>query len=119
DFRRDAGGNAIAPNNSSDFTTTASYTSSGKKLTMAIPFGIGLKYKFNYNWALFGEFMFRPIPNGIAIVSFFPDEVYEAVVVKSEELFGAIAFPPASLRKSFSIVICGVFTSKPPKPPNT
>ncbi|HQD44368.1 MAG TPA: DUF6089 family protein [Kaistella sp.] len=60
DFRRDAGGNAIAPNNSSDFTTTASYTSSGKKLTMAIPFGIGLKYKFNYNWALFGEFMFRP-----------------------------------------------------------
>ena len=27
---------------------------------MAIPFGIGLKYKFNYNWALFGEFMFRP-----------------------------------------------------------
>lgn len=60
DFRRDAGGNAIAPNNSSDFTTTASYTSSGKKITMAIPFGIGLKYKFNYNWALFGEFMFRP-----------------------------------------------------------
>lgn len=27
---------------------------------MAIPFGVGLKYKFNYNWALFGEFMFRP-----------------------------------------------------------
>lgn len=41
------------------FKTTATYTS-GKQLTMAIPFGVGLKYKFNYNWALFGEFMFRP-----------------------------------------------------------
>ncbi|MCD5969252.1 type IX secretion system protein PorG [Riemerella anatipestifer] len=30
------------------------------KLTMSIPFGIGLKYKFNYNWALFGEVTFRP-----------------------------------------------------------
>ncbi len=28
--------------------------------TLAIPFGVGLKYKFNYNWALFGELMFRP-----------------------------------------------------------
>lgn len=25
----------------------------------SIPFGAGLKYKFNYNWALFGEFKFR------------------------------------------------------------
>ena len=33
---------------------------SNKKMTMAIPFGIGLKYKFNYNWALSGEFTFRP-----------------------------------------------------------
>ena len=29
------------------------------KFGFAIPFGAGLKYKFNYNWALFGEFMFR------------------------------------------------------------
>ena len=28
--------------------------------TMAIPFGIGLKYKFNYNWTISGEFTFRP-----------------------------------------------------------
>lgn len=27
---------------------------------MATPFGVGLKYKFNYNWALSGEFTFRP-----------------------------------------------------------
>lgn len=28
--------------------------------TMGLPFGVGLKYKFNYNWALSGEFTFRP-----------------------------------------------------------
>ena len=59
DFRRDAGGNAITPTNSTDFENNPTYES-GNKLTMAIPFGVGLKYKFNYNWALFGEFMFRP-----------------------------------------------------------
>jgi hypothetical protein len=59
DFTRDGNGNALAPTNDQDFQTTSSYTSK-KKITMAIPFGIGLKYKFNYNWALFGEFMFRP-----------------------------------------------------------
>lgn len=32
----------------------------GHAFTMAIPFGVGLKYKFNYNWALSGEFTFRP-----------------------------------------------------------
>ena len=31
-----------------------------KTFTMGIPFGVGLKYKFNYNWALSGEFTFRP-----------------------------------------------------------
>lgn len=31
-----------------------------KTFTMGVPFGIGLKYKFNYNWALSAEFMFRP-----------------------------------------------------------
>lgn len=30
------------------------------KLILAVPFGIGLKYKFNYNWALSGELMFKP-----------------------------------------------------------
>ncbi len=59
DFRRDAGGNAIAPVTADDFDTKSTYTS-GKKISVAIPFGVGLKYKFNYNWALFGEFMFRP-----------------------------------------------------------
>ena len=34
-------------------------TFEGNKFGFAIPFGAGLKYKFNYNWALFGEFMFR------------------------------------------------------------
>ncbi|SMP96514.1 Outer membrane protein beta-barrel domain-containing protein [Epilithonimonas pallida] len=31
-----------------------------KTFTMGLPFGVGLKYKFNYNWALSGEFTFRP-----------------------------------------------------------
>ncbi len=31
-----------------------------KIFTMGLPFGVGLKYKFNYNWALSGEFTFRP-----------------------------------------------------------
>ena len=34
-------------------------TVEGNKFGFAIPFGAGLKYKFNYNWELFGEFMFR------------------------------------------------------------
>lgn len=59
DFRRDASGNAIRPTSSSDFLSTPAYVE-GQQFTMAIPFGVGLKYKFNYNWALFGELMFRP-----------------------------------------------------------
>lgn len=31
-----------------------------KKTSMGIPFGIGLKYKFNLNWAIYGELTFRP-----------------------------------------------------------
>lgn len=31
-----------------------------KTFTMGLPFGVGLKYKFNYNWGLSGEFTFRP-----------------------------------------------------------
>ena len=61
DFKRDPSGSPIDPiaGDPNSFETKETYTS-GKKLTMAIPFGVGLKYKFNYNWSLFGEFMFRP-----------------------------------------------------------
>lgn len=31
-----------------------------KKMILSLPFGVGLKYKFNYNWAVSGELMFRP-----------------------------------------------------------
>jgi hypothetical protein len=58
DFRRDSDGVALAPINELDFTTTAVY-STGTKTTMHIPFGVGLKYKFNYNWAIFAEATFR------------------------------------------------------------
>ncbi|KXH78447.1 type IX secretion system protein PorG [Chryseobacterium kwangjuense] len=58
DFRRDADGVAQAPLNELDFTSTPVY-SIGKKVTMHIPFGVGLKYKFNHNWAIFGEATFR------------------------------------------------------------
>ncbi|SDI36230.1 Outer membrane protein beta-barrel domain-containing protein [Chryseobacterium taeanense] len=58
DFKRDADGVALAPTNELDFTTTPVY-STGTKTTMNIPFGVGLKYKFNYNWAIFAEATFR------------------------------------------------------------
>ena len=58
DFRRDADGVAQAPINEQDFTTTPVY-STGKKIAMHIPFGVGLKYKFNHNWAVFAEATFR------------------------------------------------------------
>lgn len=58
DFRRDGDGVAQAPLNELDFTTTPTYTT-GKKTTMHIPFGIGLKYKFNHSWAIYAEAMFR------------------------------------------------------------
>ena len=50
---------AVYPTNSDNFTTIPEF-STVKNLTMSIPFGAGLKYKFNYNWALSGELMFRP-----------------------------------------------------------
>lgn len=41
-------------------TSSLARTSSGSYIgTTTLPFGVGLKYKFNYNWALFGEFKFR------------------------------------------------------------
>ncbi len=61
DFKRDASGAILngGPQDSQDFDTRATYETA-RKMTLAIPFGIGLKYKFNYNWAIFAEFMFRP-----------------------------------------------------------
>jgi len=58
DFRRDADGVAQAPINELDFVTTAQY-STGTKTTVHIPFGVGLKYKFNHNWGIFAEATFR------------------------------------------------------------
>lgn len=58
DYRRDADGVAQAPINELDFTTTPVY-STVKKTVMHVPFGVGLKYKFNHNWAIFAEAMFR------------------------------------------------------------
>lgn len=59
DFRRDVNGVAQSPVNELDYVTTVEY-SSGKKVNAYIPFGVGLKYKFNHNWAISGELMFRP-----------------------------------------------------------
>ncbi|EJL70872.1 type IX secretion system protein PorG [Chryseobacterium populi] len=58
DFKRDQDGVAKAPTNELDFTTRAEY-SLGTKTTMQIPFGLGLKYKFNHSWAIFAEATFR------------------------------------------------------------
>ena len=59
DFNRDADGVALAPTSELDFVSNITYTT-GQKVTAFVPFGVGLKYKFNYNWALSGEIMFRP-----------------------------------------------------------
>ncbi len=60
DFNRDANGVALAPTNELDFVSNITYES-GKKVAAYIPFGVGLKYKFNYNWAISGEVMLRPV----------------------------------------------------------
>lgn len=59
DFKRNSNGVALAPTSESDFITSENYEST-HKLAMTVPFGVGLKYKFNYNWAIFAEAMFRP-----------------------------------------------------------
>lgn len=59
DFNRDNDGVAIAPTSELDFVSTVNYET-GRKVTGYLPFGAGLKYKFNHNWALSGEVMFRP-----------------------------------------------------------
>lgn len=58
DFNR-VNGTPVVPATDNDFVTTAE-TSSANKMVMAVPFGAGLKYKFNYNWAISGELMFKP-----------------------------------------------------------
>lgn len=60
DFVRGVSGAALPPTSDDDFTTAVRSTGTKNKFTLGIPFGVGLKYKFNYNWAFFGEFMFRP-----------------------------------------------------------
>lgn len=59
DFVRDADGNPVFPGYSEDFTTKAVY-GTVSKFAGYIPFGVGLKYKFNYNWSLNAEVVFRP-----------------------------------------------------------
>lgn len=65
DFYRDPAGNAIDPSvvdptgSGQGFKTlTGTGTKSGG--AMSFPFGLGVKYKFNYNWTLFAEAIFRP-----------------------------------------------------------
>ena len=58
DFKRNSDGVAQAPISETDFVTTAEYTM-GRKAVVQIPFGVGLKYKFNRNWAVFAEATFR------------------------------------------------------------
>ena len=44
------------------FLISTTYTGENihkKKVTLGIPFGLGLKYKFGYNWSIFAEAMFR------------------------------------------------------------
>lgn len=61
DFERDPNGNVRPPDANGIYRITTKPESSGAtKLTLGIPFGAGLKYKFNYNWALSGEFKFKP-----------------------------------------------------------
>lgn len=58
DFKRNSDGVAQAPIDEQDFVTTTEYTL-GKKTVAQIPFGVGLKYKFNHGWAIFAEATFR------------------------------------------------------------
>ena len=58
DYRRDANGVAQAPIDELDFVTTVDY-SLGKKIAPIVPFGVGLKYKFNHGWGIFAEATFR------------------------------------------------------------
>ena len=59
----DANGDGVIdvfPTYTSDYEDQV-ITSTTSTAAFSIPFGAGLKYKFNYNWAIFGEFKFRYI----------------------------------------------------------
>ncbi|QCX53304.1 DUF6089 family protein [Elizabethkingia sp. JS20170427COW] len=58
-FNNDSNGNPMEPTGNDDFATSYTIDTKGG-MTFSIPFGVGLKYKFNYNWTIFGEVMFRP-----------------------------------------------------------
>lgn len=61
EFVRDANGNIRPPDSNGIYQfKTTHHSSTASQLIMAVPFGAGLKYKFNYNWALSGEIMFKP-----------------------------------------------------------
>jgi len=60
DFNRDTDGQVILPSSPTDFQQETSYAMAHDKLTVAIPFGLGMKAKFNYRWTVFAEAMFRP-----------------------------------------------------------
>lgn len=51
DFTRDANGVAQAPMSEQDFVTTPSYSRTDK-IAPFIPVGVGVKYKFNYQWTI-------------------------------------------------------------------
>lgn len=57
-FKRDEDGVALAPESELDFNSEVTYKKR-EKFALSVPFGVGLKYKFNYNWAISAEAMFR------------------------------------------------------------
>lgn len=50
----------ITPKNDTEYNISSVVQGYSKRLSGGIPFGVGLKYKFNYNWAISGEITFRP-----------------------------------------------------------
>lgn len=50
----------IVSQNNNDYVITSNPQKARNNFSAAIPFGIGIKYKFNYNWAIYGELTFRP-----------------------------------------------------------
>lgn len=47
-------------NDGTDYNIKAIPEATQRKISGGIPFGLGLKYKFNYNWAIYAEATFRP-----------------------------------------------------------
>lgn len=50
----------VAPKNNTEYIVFSSVKGYSKRFSGGIPFGVGLKYKFNYNWTISGEVTFRP-----------------------------------------------------------